>query len=109
LTYPGLSEPLVKVIPTNIRKREKLRKILNLRVRMVDKRLRKGSLLEEEAVPPALFGERNAGVYLVCWGSNKETVRRRPPGCSPRGVPCAALHFSQVYPLTPVMIENIPS
>lgn len=108
LTYPGLSEALVKVDSDEHTEEGKITEDLNLRVRMVDKRLRKGRLLEEEAVPPALFGERNAGVYLICWGSNKETVEETAARLQSEGRSVTALHFSQVYPLTPMMIENIP-
>jgi len=108
LTYPGLSEALVRVDSDEHSEDGKITEDLDLRVRMVDKRLRKGRLLEKEAILPTLFGERDAEVYLLSWGSNKEIVEETAARLQSEGRPLAALHFSQVYPLTPAMIEGIP-
>jgi 2-oxoglutarate ferredoxin oxidoreductase subunit alpha len=107
LTYPGLSEALVQVDSDEHTEEGKITEDLDLRVRMVDKRLRKGRLLEEEAVLPTLFGERSAGAYLISWGSNKEIVEEVAARLQSEGQSVAALHFSQVYPLTSAMLEGI--
>jgi len=108
LTYPGLGEALVQVDSDEHAEDGKITEDLDLRVRMVDKRLQKGRLLEKEAIPPTLFGERDAGVYLLSWGSNKEIVEEAAARLQSEGRSLAALHFSQVYPLIPAMIEGIP-
>ncbi|OPY91120.1 MAG: 2-oxoglutarate oxidoreductase subunit KorA [Syntrophus sp. PtaU1.Bin208] len=108
LTYPGLGEALVRVDSDEHTEEGRITEDLELRVRMMDKRLRKGLLLEEEAIPPTLFGKRDAGVYLICWGSNREIVAEVIARLSAEGISVAALHFSQVYPLTPAMVAGFP-
>jgi len=108
LTYPGLSDALVQVDSDEHTEDGKITEDLDLRVRMMDKRLKKGRLLEAEAIPPTLFGDREASVYLISWGSNKEIVEETAARLQSEGHTVAALHFPQVYPLTPAMIENLP-
>lgn len=71
----------------------------NIRARMVDKRLRKRSLLAQEAVLPVLSGEDTGTTMIVCWGSilavADEALRRIGRN------DLSLLHFSQVYPLHP--------
>jgi len=108
LTYPGLSDALVQVDSDEHTEDGKITEDLELRVRMVDKRLQKGRLLKKEGIPPTLSGERDAGIYLLSWGSNKEIVAEAAARLQSEGHSLAALHFSQVYPLTPAMIDGIP-
>ncbi|TFH40114.1 MAG: 2-oxoacid:acceptor oxidoreductase subunit alpha, partial [Chrysiogenales bacterium] len=71
----------------------------DIRVSMVDKRLRKRALLTQEAVLPTLSGKTKGTTMIVCWGSlvaiASEAVRRI--GRSD----ISLVHFSQVYPLHP--------
>jgi 2-oxoglutarate ferredoxin oxidoreductase subunit alpha len=108
LTYPGLSEALVQVDSDEHTEDGKITEDLDLRVQMMDKRLQKGRLLEGEAITPTLFGERTAECYLISWGSNKEIVEEVTARLQSEGHSVAALHFSQVFPLTPAMIDGIP-
>jgi len=108
LTFPGLGDALVQVDSDEHTEEGKITEDLELRVRMMDKRLRKGRLLETEAVMPTLFGERDAATYLICWGSNREIVAEATSRLSAAGHVVAALHFSQLYPLTPAMVAGIP-
>ncbi|MDO9516092.1 MAG: 2-oxoacid:acceptor oxidoreductase subunit alpha [Syntrophales bacterium] len=71
----------------------------DIRVRMVEKRLRKQALLAQEAVLPTLLGKTKGTTMIVCWGSvlaiASEAVKRI--GRSD----ISLIHFSQVYPLHP--------
>ncbi|MDD5723516.1 MAG: 2-oxoacid:acceptor oxidoreductase subunit alpha [Syntrophales bacterium] len=72
----------------------------DIRVRMVDKRLRKQTLLTQEAISPTFSGKKTKGTtMIVCWGSlftiAGEAIRRI--GRSDISI----VHFSQVYPLHP--------
>jgi 2-oxoglutarate ferredoxin oxidoreductase subunit alpha len=73
---------------------------LNLRPRMVEKRLhgRRG-LLREDSVPPTLYGSEDYSVLVVAWGSNYHVVREAIDVLGKSNV--SMLHFSQVYPLSP--------
>ncbi|TAL37127.1 MAG: 2-oxoacid:acceptor oxidoreductase subunit alpha [Spirochaetes bacterium] len=64
---------------------------------MVDKRLKKLEALEEEALPPALYGPRDYAHLLVCWGSTLHCVLEALRGLGRKDI--AVLHFSQVYPI----------
>ncbi|MBW2673252.1 MAG: 2-oxoacid:acceptor oxidoreductase subunit alpha, partial [Deltaproteobacteria bacterium] len=71
----------------------------DIRIKMVDKRLRKRALLAQEAILPTFSGKTKGATMIVCWGSlmaiTSEAVRRI--GRSDISV----VHFSQVYPLHP--------
>jgi 2-oxoglutarate ferredoxin oxidoreductase subunit alpha len=71
----------------------------DIRIRMVDKRLRKRSLLAQEAILPTITGKTKGTTMIVCWGSvltiASEAVRRIGR------TDISLAHFSQVYPLHP--------
>jgi len=70
---------------------------LDLRVRMVDKRLRKLDSLTKNALPPQWIGPEDACNLVVCWGSTLEMVREAAKGLAMETL--AVLHFKQVFPL----------
>ena len=70
---------------------------LDLRVRMVDKRLRKFTALTKSALPAEWIGPQDARNVVVCWGSTLEIVREAVTGLSREDL--AILHFQQVFPL----------
>jgi 2-oxoglutarate ferredoxin oxidoreductase subunit alpha len=70
---------------------------LDLRTRMVDKRMRKFELLKNEIVQPELFGSEDYKNLVVCWGSTYNIVREAVKNLGRDDV--AFLHFKQVYPL----------
>lgn len=104
LTYPGLSEALVKVDSDEHDEEGKITEDLDMRIEMVNKRLRKFELLRKDAVLPTFYGDRDAATVILCWGSNKLIVKEALERLLHEGVSAAALHFGQVYPLTADMI-----
>jgi 2-oxoglutarate ferredoxin oxidoreductase subunit alpha len=70
---------------------------LDLRIKMVDKRLKKGDLMRKEALPPRLIGKDHYHTLILCWGSTYNAVREAVTSINDDGI--SALHFSQVYPL----------
>jgi len=79
---------------------------LNLRPRMVEKRLHERlGLLREDSVPPTLYGGGDYRVLVVAWGSNYHVVREAIEGLGRSDV--SMLHFSQVYPLSPLTREYL--
>jgi 2-oxoglutarate ferredoxin oxidoreductase subunit alpha len=80
---------------------------LELRRRMVDKRLSKGALLAEAALPPRLYGGEDFETLLVGWGSTCGPVLEAMELAGKRGI--SFLHVSQVHPLhgsVRVMLER---
>jgi len=74
---------------------------LTLRPRMVDKRLKKGELLKDEAVLPEYNGSKTPEILFVCWGSAKGAVEEAVERLKSEGKKAATLHFSQLWPMYP--------
>ncbi len=107
LTYPGLSEARVEVDSDEHTEDGKITEDLDLRVRMVDKRLRKLEGLRKEAVMPSRTGDRRAPTVLVSWGSNRQIVDEAVEALRGEGIAVSAAHFGQVYPLTAPMARGL--
>jgi 2-oxoglutarate/2-oxoacid ferredoxin oxidoreductase subunit alpha len=78
---------------------------LDVRIRMVEKRLRKAAVLAEASVPPEFVGDEDPDLLLVSWGSTRGAVLEAAAAIRAQGRPAAMLHFSQVWPLVPDRIE----
>jgi 2-oxoglutarate ferredoxin oxidoreductase subunit alpha len=74
---------------------------LYLRIKMVEKRLAKGTWIESEVISPEMQGEGQPDLLLVSWGSSKGPVKEAAFHLSSEGKKVATLHFSQVWPLVP--------
>jgi 2-oxoglutarate ferredoxin oxidoreductase subunit alpha len=92
---PGYGEGLVRVDSDEHDEFGHITEDFNTRVRMVNKRLRKGETLKKEIVKPKLIGDENYRVLLVAWGSTLEPIKEAIEDLN--GV--ALLHFSQVWPI----------
>ena len=104
LTFPGLTDALVKLDSDEHDEEGKITEDRQMRIRMVDKRLKKRALFEKEAVLPTFTGDAGAGSVVLCWGSPRLVVQEAAERLAGEGIPVAVLHFGQVYPLTPAMI-----
>ena len=70
-----------------------------VRNRMVEKRARKMALLANELEEPALYGDPEAPVLLLAWGSMEGPVREALAMLATAGVPAKALVFGDIWPL----------
>ncbi|HOB16597.1 MAG TPA: 2-oxoacid:acceptor oxidoreductase subunit alpha [Defluviitoga sp.] len=70
---------------------------LEIRVKMVDKRLKKFEAINDEIISPELVGDENYEYLIVCWGSNYHVVKEAIENIKDKKI--AMLHFSQVFPL----------
>ncbi|MBN1805212.1 MAG: 2-oxoacid:acceptor oxidoreductase subunit alpha [Sedimentisphaerales bacterium] len=70
---------------------------LDLRIRMVDKRLKKLELLKNETINPELSGPEDYKNLIVSWGSTYNIVKEALKNLGRDDT--ALLHFRQVYPL----------
>ena len=104
LTFPGLSDALVKLDSDEHDEEGKITEDPDLRKRMMDKRLGKLDLLKKEAIPPTFYGAMDAAAVVLCWGSNRLIVKEAEERLTADGLSVCVLHFGQVYPLTPAMI-----
>jgi 2-oxoglutarate ferredoxin oxidoreductase subunit alpha len=71
----------------------------SMRAKMVQKRAKKLKFLLQDMDPPKVFGEHDAEVTLICWGSHKLPVLDALTLLKAKGVKANALHFSHLFPL----------
>jgi 2-oxoglutarate ferredoxin oxidoreductase subunit alpha len=81
----------------------KLSEDLLMHLRQQDKRLRRGTLMADEALPPDYYGPEHAEHLLVSWGSSYGACREAVDELNRGGAHAALLHFSQLWPL------NVPA
>ncbi|MCJ7523690.1 MAG: 2-oxoacid:acceptor oxidoreductase subunit alpha [Candidatus Aminicenantes bacterium] len=70
---------------------------LDLRVKMVDKRLEKFAAISADIIPPRLVGSDNFKTLVVCWGSTFNTVCEAVAVLGKKDI--AVLYFSWLFPL----------
>jgi 2-oxoglutarate ferredoxin oxidoreductase subunit alpha len=94
---PGYGEGLVAVDSDEHDEEGHITEDLDLRIQMVNKRLKKLELLQNEAIPPELVGPEDYKNLIVCWGSTYNVIREAVENLGRDDT--AFLHFKQVYPL----------
>ncbi len=98
---PGFGEFLVVADSDEHTEDGHITEDLSAAVEMVDKRMRKMSILKERILPPLLEGDENPELLLVCFGSTKGAALEVGAIQRAAGIKTAVMHFSQVYPLNP--------
>jgi len=96
---PGRSESLVAADSDEHDEGGHITEDLSVRNRMVEKRLKKGEILREEALGPGFAGDDGPELLLLSWGSTGGAVLEAVTSLRARGKSAAALHFDQVWPL----------
>lgn len=94
---PGLGEGLVCVDSDEHDPSGHITEDMDVRVMMVDKRLKKLELLKQQAVSPCLWPEIEYKNLIVCWGSSLNIVKEALASLKRNDT--AVLHFTQVHPL----------
>lgn len=70
---------------------------LELRVRMVEKRLKKYETMKPQNIPSAIIGPDDARNIIICWGSTFNAVDEAVHSLGRKDT--AVMHFAQVWPL----------
>ncbi len=96
---PGYGEGLVSVDSDEHDEEGHITEDLDLRTKMVDKRLKKLELIKEETIPPELIGNESYQTLIIGWGSTYHTIKEALDILGREDV--SFLHFKQVYPLHP--------
>jgi 2-oxoglutarate ferredoxin oxidoreductase subunit alpha len=94
---PGLGKGLVCVDSDEHDQEGHITEDLELRSKMVNKRLQKLDLIKQEIIPPILQGPKNYENLVICWGSTFNIVCEAVNNLDRKDT--AVLHFKQVYPL----------
>ena len=102
---PGYGQGLVAVDSDEHDEEGHITEDLNVRVRMVDKRLAKAEALKKKALAPELVGPDDYKTLVICWGSTYHVVKEAVERLGRKRM--AMLHFSQVFPLHPSAAEII--
>jgi 2-oxoglutarate ferredoxin oxidoreductase subunit alpha len=95
---PGFGSGIVAVDSDEHDEEGHITEDLDLRVRMVDKRLRKLESLKMEAIPPELMGKEDYKTLIVCWGSTYHIVREAVERLGREDI--SILYFKQMYPVS---------
>jgi 2-oxoglutarate ferredoxin oxidoreductase subunit alpha len=98
---PGQSEHLVVAGSDEHTEDGHLTEDLAVRVRMVEKRLKKLDGLRREVLAPEAGGDARPDLLLVSWGSSYGPVQEAADQLRSRGQRIGTLHFPQVWPLVP--------
>ena len=94
---PGYGEGFVNVDSDEHDEMGHITEDLDLRVKMVDKRLKKMELLLDETLEPKLYGNEEYRILVVGWGSTYHTIREAIGLTGRKDI--SLLHFNQVYPI----------
>ncbi len=94
---PGYGEGLIVVDSDEHDEEGHITENLNLRIRMVDKRLRKMKLIEKEVLPPELYGVEEYRNLLIGWGSTYHCIIEALKYLNRNDT--ALLFFKQLYPV----------
>ncbi len=94
---PGFGEGLVGVDSDEHDQEAHITEDLDLRGKMVEKRLRKLESIKKEVLPPELSGNRDYRILIVGWGSTYGVIKEALEKLERKDV--SFLHFKQVYPL----------
>ena len=94
---PGFGDGLVGVDSDEHDESAHITENLELRTKMVDKRLKKREAMREDLIPPLLIGSRNYRFLVLGWGSSFHAIKEALEVIGRNDI--ALLHFNQVFPL----------
>lgn len=100
---PGHGQGLVSLDSDTHDENGHITEDLELREKMVEKRLKRFALIDGEPLSPELIGAADAPNLLICWGSTRGIVCEAVARLERRDI--AILHFQQVFPIPPGTTE----
>lgn len=77
------------------------------RVSMSDKRLRKAEAMKHDIPVPPVFGDLDADVTLVCWGSTKGAVLTAMEMLRANGKKVSVLYMNWLFPFPSVEVASV--
>jgi len=104
---PGFGDGLVVVDSDEHDEEGHITEDLNLRTKMVEKRLKKLEGIKKDVVPPELIGPLDYKILVIGWGSTYGPIKEALDKLKSNEI--AFLYFKQVYPLyenTLTYLEN---
>lgn len=77
------------------------------RSRQVAKRMKKGQKVEQDILPPNIYGHLKAKNIIICWGSTWGIVHETMKKLHDEGEDVAMLHFTQVWPFPSRQVKDL--
>jgi 2-oxoglutarate ferredoxin oxidoreductase subunit alpha len=102
---PGFGEGLVVVDSDEHDAQGHITEDLDLRIKMVEKRLKKGESLRKDILEAEFAGPENYKNLVVCWGSTFNVIAEAVQNLGRKDL--GILHFRQVYPLPDETIDYL--
>lgn len=102
---PGYGEGLVAVDSDEHDESGHITEDMDVRNSMVDKRMKKAELVQDEVIPPVLAGPENYKNLIIGWGSTHNMILEAIDRLGLTDT--AYLHYKQVYPLHPDTLEYL--
>ena len=100
---PGYGNGLICVDSDEHDEEGRITESINIRTKMVDKRLRKLKEIMKETIPPALIGDEHYKTLIIGWGSTYHIIKEAIEKIERKDV--SFLHFKQIYPIHPNTIN----
>ena len=94
---PGYGDGLVCVDSDEHDEEGRITEDMDIRKKMVDKRLRKIIEIQKEVLPPVIIGNKNYKILIIGWGSTYHIIKEAINRIDRKDI--SFLHFKQVYPL----------
>lgn len=101
---PGYGEGLVMVDSDEHDEFGRITEDFDLRIKMVDKRLKKLNL-DDDFISPEFIGSKGYKYLILCWGTNYHIVKEAISELNDDRL--ALLYFKQVYPLSKDIKEKL--
>ena len=102
---PGHGDGLIVVDSDEHDEQGHITEDLDIRARMVDKRLARRKLLDQEVIEPTLWPHKDFETLVLCWGSTLAVVQEALTTLAREDV--ALLHFAQIWPLPPNLKDRL--
>ncbi|NLJ74316.1 MAG: 2-oxoacid:acceptor oxidoreductase subunit alpha [Firmicutes bacterium] len=97
--YPGFGEGVVVSAGDEHDEKGHLIEDGETRAKMMEKRMAKMKLVEQETLEPVVYGEEEPEAVLIGFGSTKGAIEETVEILRQRGCKAQAVHLPQVYPL----------
>ena len=96
---PGYGNGLICVDSDEHDEGGRITESINIRTKMVDKRLLKLKEITKETLPPKLIGNKNYKILIIGWGSTYHIIKEAVEKIDKKNI--SFLHFKQIYPIHP--------
>jgi 2-oxoglutarate ferredoxin oxidoreductase subunit alpha len=77
------------------------------RSEQVDKRMKKGQMMEQDILPPNIYGHVKAKNIVLCWGSTWGVIHEAMKKLQDEGKDVAMIHFTQVWPFPSQQVKDL--